>query len=161
MKVEADQVVNLDDQLATMIALRDEGKIGDFGIGSVGVDALCRAIPAGIVFVQNAYSLVSREDEAMLERSVAAKLAWVPFFPLGGAFAGFPKVTEQPAVMEAATQLGATPSQIGLAWLLRHKSNILIIPGTADIAHLDANVAAAAVELDEVTMAALDEVWNG
>lgn len=161
MKVEADQVVNLDDQLATMIALRNEGKIGDFGIGSVGADALRRSIPAGIVFVQNAYSLVSREDEAMLELSAAAGVAWVPFFPLGGAFAGFPKVTEQPAVIEAATRLGVTPSQIGLAWLLRHKPNILLIPGTADIAHLDANVAAAAIELDELTMDALDAVRNG
>lgn len=161
MKVEAEQVVDLDDQLATMVALRDEGKIGDFGIGSVGAETLRRSIPAGIVFVQNAYSLVSRADEAMLELSAAAGIAWVPFFPLGGAFAGFPKVTEQPAVIEAATRLGVTPSQIGLAWLLRHKPNILLIPGTAHIAHLDANIAAAAIELDEHTMGALDAVPSG
>jgi pyridoxine 4-dehydrogenase len=161
MKVQADQVVDLDDQLATMIALRDEGKIGAFGIGSVGADALRRSIPAGIVFVQNTYSLVGREDEAMLELSAAADVAWVPFFPLGGAFAGFPKVTEQPVVVQAATRLGMTPSQIGLAWLLQHESNILLIPGTADIAHLDANVAAGAIEFDEATMAALDAVANG
>ena len=161
MKVEGDQVVDLDDQLATMIALRDEGKIADFGIGSVGADALRRAIPAGIVFVQNAYSLVSREDEALLQLSAAAGIAWVPFFPLGGAFAGSPKVTAQPVVIEAAERLGVTPSQVGLAWLLRHSANILLIPGTADLAHLEANVLAGAIELDEPTMDALDAIGGG
>jgi len=67
----------------------------------------------------------------------------------------------QPVVVQAATRLGMTPSQIGLAWLLQHESNILLIPGTADIAHLDANVAAGAIEFDEATMAALDAVANG
>ena len=109
MKARADQVVDLDDQLETMIALRDQGKIGAFGIGSVGAEALRRAIPSGIVFVQNAYSLVSREDEAMLELAAAADIAWIPFFPLGGAFAGFPKVIEQPAVVAAAKRFGARP----------------------------------------------------
>lgn len=160
MKIQADQVVDLDDQLATMIALRDEGKIGAFGIGSVGADALRRSIPAGIVFVQNAYSMVSREDEAMLELSAAAAIAWVPFFPLGGAFAGSPKVTEQPVVVHAAVRLGVTPSQIGLAWLLHHDSNILLIPGTADMTHLEANVAAGSIDLDQATMAALDAAPN-
>ncbi len=160
MKIPVDQAVDLDDQLATMIALRDEGKIGAFGIGSVGADALRRSIPAEIVFVQNAYSLVSRQDEAMLEMSAAADIAWVPFFPLGGAFAGSPKVTEQPLVVQAATRLGVTPAQIGLAWLLHHKSNILLIPGTADITHLEANVAAGAIDLDQATMATLDVAPN-
>jgi aryl-alcohol dehydrogenase-like predicted oxidoreductase len=161
MKAQADQVVDLDDQLETMIALRDRGKIGAFGIGSVGAEALRRSIPAGIVFVQNAYSMVSREDEAMLELSAAENIAWVPFFPLGGAFAGFPKVTGQPVVAEAAQRLGVTSAQIGHAWLLHHNSLILIIPGTADIAHLAANVAAGAIEFDECTMAELDTVPNG
>jgi aryl-alcohol dehydrogenase-like predicted oxidoreductase len=106
--------------------------------------------------VQNAYSLVSREDEAMLELAAAADIAWIPFFPLGGAFAGFPKVIEQPAVVAAAKRLGVTPAQIGLAWLLHHDSHILLIPGTADIAHLGVNVAAGAIELDQSTMTELD-----
>jgi pyridoxine 4-dehydrogenase len=161
MKLQADQVVNLDDQLATMAALQDEGKIGAFGIGSVDVHALRRSIPAGVVFVQNAYSLVARDDEAMLELSNAADIAWVPFFPLGGAFAGLPKVTEQPVVVDVATRLGVSPSQIGLAWLLQHAPNILLIPGTANIAHLEANVSAGAIEFDEATMAALDAVPSG
>lgn len=160
MKVPADQLVDLDDQLGTMISLRDEGKIGAFGIGSVGIDALRRAIPAGIVFVQNAYSLVSRRDEAMLDLCAAADIAWVPFFPLGGAFAGSPKVTEQPLVVHTATRLGVTPSQIGLGWLLHHKPNILLIPGTADISHLEANVAAGAINLDQATMAELRATPN-
>lgn len=161
MKLQADQVVNLDDQLATMAALRDEGKIGAFGIGSVDVHALRRSIPAGVVFVQNAYSLVARDGEAMLELSNAADIAWVPFFPLGGAVAGLPKVTEQPVVVDVATRLGVSSSQIGLAWLLQHAPNILLIPGTANIAHLEANVSAGAIEFDEATMAALDAVPSG
>jgi pyridoxine 4-dehydrogenase len=160
MKAPTDQIVDLDDQLETMIAMRDEGKIGAFGIGSVDTDALRRAIPAGIVFVQNAYSLVGRDDEDMLELAVAEDSAWVPFFPLGGAFAGFPKVTEQPVVVAAATRLGVTPAQVGLAWLLHHQPNILLIPGTADITHLAANVAAGDIEFDESTLAALDAVPN-
>jgi pyridoxine 4-dehydrogenase len=161
LKAQPDQVVHLDDQLETMIALRREGKIGAFGVGSVDADTLRRSVPAGIVLVQNAYSLVSREDDLLLESAAAENIAWVPFFPLGGAFAGFPKVTEQPAVTAAAKRLGVTPAQVGLAWLLHHKPNILLIPGTADIAHLHANVAAGSVELDEATLAALDAVSNG
>ena len=161
MKPRTDEIVDLDDQLETMVALRDEGKIGAFGIGSVDADTLRRAIPADIVFVQNAYSLVGRDDEDMLELAVGENIAWVPFFPLGGAFAGFPKVTDQPVVVAAATRLGVTPAQIGLAWLLHHRPNILLIPGTADIAHLAANLAAGGIELDGTTMAALDAVPNG
>ena len=161
MKPRIDEIVDLDDQLETMIALRDEGKIGAFGIGSVDADTLRRAIPAGIVFVQNAYSLVGRDDEDLLELAVAESIAWVPFFPLGGAFAGFPKVTDQPVVVAAATRLGVTPAQIGLAWLLHHRPNILLIPGTADIAHLATNLAAGDIKFGESTLAALDAVPNG
>ena len=70
-------------------------------------------------------------------------------------------MTEQPVVAEAAQRLGVTSAQIGLAWLLHHNSHILLIPGTADIAHLAANVAAGAIEFDESTMAELDTVPNG
>ena len=161
MKAQPQEVADLDDQLETMIALRNEGKIGAFGIGSVGAEVLLRSIPAGICFVQNAYSLVSREDEMTLELAAAQNIAWVPFFPLGGAFAGLPKVAEQPVVTAAAKRLGVTPAQIGLAWLLHHKPNILLIPGTADITHLEANVAAGSIELDDATMDALDAVRNG
>ncbi|MFG2580765.1 aldo/keto reductase [Streptomyces malaysiensis] len=158
LRPEGDQVVDLDDQLATMTALRDEGKIGAIGLSSVTPDGLRRALPAGVVCVQNAYSLASRDDEDMLELCVAEGIAWVPFFPLGGAFPGLPKVTEEPAVQTAAAALGVTPSQIGLAWLLHHAPNVLLIPGTADAAHLEANMAVSEITLDAATLATLDAI---
>jgi pyridoxine 4-dehydrogenase len=157
---EGDQLVGLDDQLAVMTALRDEGKIGAIGLSSVTLDVLRRALPAGIACVQNAYSLVGRDDEDMLELCVAHDVAWVPFFPLGGAFPGLPKVTDEPAVQAAARELGRTPAQVGLAWLLHHAPNVHLIPGTANADHLAGNVSAGEIELDGETLAALDAVLS-
>ncbi|MFJ1749338.1 aldo/keto reductase [Streptomyces sp. NPDC088116] len=158
LQAEGDQVVDLDDQLAVMTAMRDEGKIGAIGLSSVTLEGLRRAIPAGIVCVQNAYSLVTRDDEDMVRACVAEGIGWVPYFPLGGAFPGIPQVADEPAVRSAARSLGSTPSQVGLAWLLRHAPNVLLIPGTANPEHLEANVAAATIVLDDATLAALDAV---
>ncbi len=158
LRPEGDQVVDLDDQLAVMTALRDEGKIGAIGLSSVTLGGLRRALPAGIVCVQNAYSLVSRDDEDMLRLCAAEGIAWVPFFPLGGSFPGLPKVAEEPAVRAAAESLGVTPAQVGLAWLLHHAPNVLLIPGTADAAHLEANMAVSEITFDAATRAALDAV---
>lgn len=158
LRAEGDQDVDLDDQLAVMTALRDEGKIGAIGLSSVTLDVLRRALPAGIACVQNSYSLVSRADEELLRLCVDEGIAWVPFFPLGGAFPGLPKVTDEPAVVAAAQALGRTPAQVGLAWLLHHAPNVLLIPGTADPAHLEDNVAAGSIALDAATMSTLDAV---
>jgi aryl-alcohol dehydrogenase-like predicted oxidoreductase len=158
LRPEGDQVVDLDDQLATMTALRDEGKIGAIGLSSATLDGLRRALPVGIACVQNAYSLASRDDEDMLRLCVAEDIAWVPYFPLGGAFPGLPKVTDEPAVHTVAEALGVTPSQVGLAWLLHHAPNVLLIPGTADATHLDANMAVNDITLDDATLAALDAI---
>ncbi|MBO4270608.1 aldo/keto reductase [Microbispora triticiradicis] len=158
LRPEGDQVVDLDDQLAAMTTLRDEGKIGAIGLGSVTLDGLRRALPAGIVCVQNAYSLVSRDDEDMLRLCAAEGIAWVPFFPLGGAFPGLPKVAEEPVAHNVAESLGVTPAQVGLAWLLHHAPNVLLIPGTADPGHLEANMAAGEIAFDDATRAALDAV---
>jgi pyridoxine 4-dehydrogenase len=158
IRVSGDQAVDLDDQLAVLTAMRDEGTIGAIGLGSVTVDILRRALPAGIVCVQNGYSLVTRDDEDALALCLAEGIAWVPFFPLGGAFAHTAKVTDEPAVQEAAESLGVTPSQIGLAWLLHHAPNVLLIPGTANPDHLEANLAAGTLTLDEKTLATLDAV---
>ncbi|MFJ4482577.1 aldo/keto reductase [Streptomyces longwoodensis] len=160
LRPEGDQVVDLDDQLATMTTLRDEGKIGAIGLSSVTLDTLRRALPAGIVCVQNAYSLVARDDEPLLELCAAEGVAWVPFFPLGGAFPGLPKVTDDPTVQDVAAALGATPSQVGLAWLLHHAPNVLLIPGTADAAHLEANIAVGDIALDATALGALDAVTS-
>ena len=156
LRAEGDQVVDLDDQLAVMAALRDEGKIGAIGLSSVTLDGLRQALPAGIACVQNAYGLVSRGDEEMLRVCTDEQIAWVPFFPLGGAFPSMPKVTDDLAVTAAAQSLGCTPSQVGLAWLLHHAPNVLLIPGTANTDHLEANVAAGTIALDATAMAALD-----
>lgn len=160
LRASGDQVVDLDDQLAVLTALRDEGKIGAIGLSSVSAEILRRALPAGIVCVQNAYSLVARGDEDVLALCAAEGIAWVPYFPLGGAYPGVPKVTDEPAVRAVAESLGCTPSQVGLAWLLRHSPNVLLIAGTADSAHLEANLEAGAVTLDDAALARLDAVTS-
>jgi aryl-alcohol dehydrogenase-like predicted oxidoreductase len=150
------QVVDLDSQLDEMVTLRDEGKIGGIGMSNVTLDQLRHALPAGIACVQNAYSLLDRSHEPMLDLCRQEDLAWVPFFPLGSAFPGIPKVTEHPAVVAAATALGATPAQVGLAWLLAHDRHILVIPGTSSLQHLTENLTTAQVHLDAGTMSVLD-----
>jgi aryl-alcohol dehydrogenase-like predicted oxidoreductase len=156
IRATGDQVVALDDQLAAMAALRDEGKIGAIGLSGVTEDELRRALPAGIVCVQNAYSLVARDDEPTLTLCLAEGIAWMPFFPLGGAFPGMTHVSDVPAVVAVAESLGVTAAQVGLAWLLRHAPNTLLIPGTTSLAHLAANIAAGSVELPDDALAALD-----
>jgi pyridoxine 4-dehydrogenase len=153
---EGDQRVDLDAQLAELIALRDEGKIGGIGLSAVTAAQLRQALPAGIVGVQNLYSLVDRTAEDVLDVCREHGIAWVPFFPLGSSHPQFPKVTDHPAVIAAADRLGVTPAQVGLAWLLAHYDNTLLIPGTADPAHLAQNVAAGEVRLDAEALAALD-----
>jgi aryl-alcohol dehydrogenase-like predicted oxidoreductase len=101
---------------------------------------------------------VARDDEDLLQFCLAENIAWVPYFPLGSAFPGLPKVTDEPAVIAAAQRLGSTPAQVGLAWLLHHAPNVHLIPGTANADHLQANVDAGALSLDEATLAALDAV---
>lgn len=155
---EGDQIVDLDDQLAEMIALRDEGKIGAIGISSVPLEVLRRALPAGIVGVQNAYSLLDRSQEEMVDVCVAEGIAWVPYFPLGSAFPGFPKATDNAVVVDIAGELGATPAQVGLAWILAHAPNSLLIPGTRSIGHLEENIGAADVTLDADALNRLDAV---
>jgi pyridoxine 4-dehydrogenase len=103
-------------------------------------------------------SLASRDDEDMLQLCVAGGIAWVPFFPLGGSFPGLPKVTGEPAVRAVAESLGVTPSQVGLAWLLHHAPNVLLIPGTADAAHLEASMAVGEIAFDDATLATLDAI---
>jgi len=158
LQAEGDQVVDVDDQLAEMIALRDEGKIGGIGVSSVPLDVLRRALPAGIVCVQNAYSLLDRSQEEMLDFCTSEGIAWVPYFPLGSALPGFPKVADNPVVVDIAGELGVTGAQVGLAWLLAHAQDTLLIPGTRSIAHLEENVGAADVALSAEAIARLDAV---
>jgi pyridoxine 4-dehydrogenase len=158
LAAEGDQIVDVDDQLAEMIALRDEGKIGGIGVSSVPLDVLRRALPAGIACVQNAYSLLDRSQEEMLDVCRTENIAWVPFFPLGSSFPGFPKVADNEVVHEIARELGVISAQVGLAWLLAHAPNTLLIPGTRSIAHLEENLGAGDVVLSAEAIARLDAV---
>jgi pyridoxine 4-dehydrogenase len=154
---EGDQQVDLDAQLAELVALRDAGKIGGIGLSAVTADQLRQALPAGIVGVQNLYSLLDRSAEDVLDVCREQAIAWVPFFPLGSSHPRIRKATEHPAVIATADRLGATPAQVALAWLLDHYDNTLLIPGTSDPAHLAENVGAGNVRLDAEARAALDE----
>jgi pyridoxine 4-dehydrogenase len=157
LTAEGDQIVDLDHQLAEMVALRDEGKIGAIGISNVPLEVLQRALPAGIVCVQNAYSVLDRSQEEMLDVCAAQGIAWVPFFPLGSSLPAFPKVADNAVVGDIA---GVTPAQVGLAWLLAHTPNTLLIPGTRSIAHLEENVGAAGITLSTDALARLEAVGS-
>ena len=153
---EGEQRVDLDDQLAELTALRDEGKIGGIGLSNVSGRQLRQALPAGIACVQNSYSVLDRTAEPVLDLCREHGIAWVPFFPLGSAgFPGQPKVTDNPTVIAIAAELGVTPAQVGLAWQLAHYEETLLIPGTANPAHLAENLAVGAVKLPEPSLAAL------
>jgi pyridoxine 4-dehydrogenase len=160
LAAEGDQIVDLDDQLAEMVALRDEGKIGAIGISNVPLEVLQRALPAGIVCVQNAYSLLDRSQEEMLDVCMAEGIAWVPFFPLGSSLPAFPKVADNAVVADIAGELSVTPAQVGLAWLLAHTPNTLLIPGTRSTAHLEENVGAAGITLSADALARLEAVGS-
>lgn len=153
-----EQVVDLDDQLAALTAMREEGLIGGIGLSSITLDSLQRALPVGIACVSNAYSLIARGDEPMAEICASEGIAWVPYFPLGSAFPGLPKVTDEDDVQAIAATLGATPSQVGLAWLLQHTATTLLIPGTSSLGHLEANLAAGDVQLDASMIERLDHI---
>ncbi|PSR66782.1 aldo/keto reductase [Nocardia sp. MDA0666] len=151
-----DQIVDLDDQLAELVSLRDEGKIGAIGLSNVSVDQLRHAAPAGIACVQNLYNLLERYEEPLLAECCSRGIAFVPYFPLGSGFPGRSKVADDDVVRDIAGRLGATPSQVGLAWLLARDPRVLLIPGTRSIDHLEQNMAAREVELDAGMLAALD-----
>ncbi len=148
---------NFDAQLDEMIALREEGKIAGVGLSNVNPQQVRHALErTPIACIQNAYNLLSRDDEPLVELSREQGIAYVPFFPLGSAFPGLPKVTEHPEVRAAAERLGVSATQVGLAWLLGHSENILLIPGTSQLSHLEENLQAGSVVLDPQTTATLD-----
>jgi len=154
--VPEDQQVPMADQLAELVALRDEGKVAGVGISTASHAQVEQAIAqAGIVCVQNAFSLIDQSDAAVLDLCHQRGVAYVPYFPLGSAFPNTPKVTDQPAVRSVAERLGASPAQVGLAWLLAHRENILLIPGTSRLAHLEQNLASGSLELSADDLAEL------
>jgi aryl-alcohol dehydrogenase-like predicted oxidoreductase len=158
ISAQGDQVVDLDLQLAELITLRDAGKVGAIGLSNVSVEQLTQALPAGIVCVQNAYSLVDRDTAPVLAVCREQAIAWVPYFPLGSAFPSRAKVIDDPTVQAVASELGVTPAQVGLAWLLAEYENTLLITGTADPRHLAENLAVGEIVLPPAALAALGRV---
>lgn len=146
-----------DDQLAVMIAARDEGLIGGIGLSNIESSHLVHAVAqTDIVCVQNPYNLVDRSSQAVLDECVARAIAFVPFFPLGSAFAQDNPVLGNPIIRRTADQLGRTPAQVALAWTLGVARNVLLIPGTSSVPHLEENLAVAEIELDDDTRGQLD-----
>ncbi len=144
-------------QLEVMVTARDEGLIDGIGLSSVSVDHLRMALDhTEIVCVQNAYNLVDRTSQPLLDLCTEHATAFVPFFPLGSGFTADNPVLGHPAVVREAGRLGRTPAQVALAWTLSVAPNVLLIPGTSSVAHLEENTAVADITLDADVKAELD-----
>jgi pyridoxine 4-dehydrogenase len=157
LRVENTDAAVVEAGLETLGELREEGKLELIGLSNVSLAEFERGLElSDIASVQNQYGLLDRKHEDLLQACLERDLAFVPFFPLGSAFGVAPRPTEDPTVQEIAARLGATPAQVALAWLLHHAPNILLIPGTSSLAHLDENLGAGEVELGEDEMRALD-----
>jgi pyridoxine 4-dehydrogenase len=142
-----------DRQLSAMIAARDEGLIAGIGLSNITLEHLQIALDrTDIACVQNAFNLVDRTSEPVLDACAQRGIAFVPFFPLGSGFAADNPVLGNPVVRRTAERLGRTPAQVALAWTLAVSPNVLLIPGTSSVGHLEENMAAADVELDEATV---------
>jgi pyridoxine 4-dehydrogenase len=147
-----------DRQLTAMITARDEGLIDGVGLSSITLEHLRIALDrTAIVCVQNAYNLVDRTSQPVLDACTEHDIAFVPFFPLGSAFNADNPVLGHPAVQREAAKLGRTPAQIALAWTLSVAPNVLLIPGTSSVQHLEENTAVADIELDDETKRQLDD----
>ncbi len=154
---EHDAEGRLAEQLGELEDLRQEGKLELIGISNASAETVRRALELiDIACVQNAYSVVNHAAEDELALCEERELAFVPFFPLGSAFTGGPRqLAADPVIAEVAARRQATPSQIALAWLLHRSERILLIPGTSSIQHLEENLAAGNIELDEQDMQSL------
>jgi pyridoxine 4-dehydrogenase len=150
--------VPLPEQLGTLEDLRAEGKLDLIGVSNVTAEGLDRAVGlVDVAAVQNAYSVLDRRNDPLVDRCIELDIAFVPFFPLGSAFRGGPaQLAADPAIGRVADRHGATPAQVALAWLLRRYERILLIPGTTSVAHLEENLGAATVDLDEADLELLD-----
>ena len=148
-----------DDQLGVMIAARDEGLIGGIGLSEITHQHLLHALEqTEITCVQNAFNLVHRASAPVLEECTARGIAFVPFFPLGSAFVPSSPVLNNAVIQRAAGDLDRTPAQIALAWTLSVAPNVLLIPGTSSVRHLEENMAVADIELDDDTLEQLNAV---
>jgi pyridoxine 4-dehydrogenase len=142
------------EQVTALADLQRKGLIRHIGLSNATAAQLAEAQAiANIVCVQNNYNLAHRHDDALIDDLARQNIAYVPFFPLGG-FTPLQSAT----LSTVADQLGATPMQIALAWLLHRSPNILLIPGTSSLAHLRENLAAGQLTLSSEVLAELDSV---
>ncbi|THD51554.1 aldo/keto reductase family oxidoreductase [Phenylobacterium sp.] len=131
-----------------------KGKIRHLGLSNVTSTQVAEARTiAPVVCVQNQYNLVQRDDDALIDELAGLGVAYTPFFPLGG----FTPL-QSSALSEVAAELGATPMQVALAWLLQRAPNILLIPGTSSVTHLRENLAAASLSLSPEVIRRLDAI---
>jgi aryl-alcohol dehydrogenase-like predicted oxidoreductase len=141
-----DPTVPLEDQVGELKKLQDEGKIRHIGLSEVSVaDVRAASVVAEIVSVQNLYNLANRSAEELLDYSTEHGIGFIPWFPLATGMLA----QEQGPLAKIAQQYNASPSQLALAWLLKRSPVILPIPGTSSVAHLEDNVGAAQIELDD------------
>ena len=154
------QSVPLPEQLGALEDMRHEGKIDLIGISSVGIETVLQAIElVDIAGVQNSYSIMNRDDDPILELCREHQIAFVPYFPLGSAFTGGPAaLAREPSIATVAERHGASASQVALAWLLARYDRMLLIPGTASVAHLEENLAAIDLTLDDDDLSTLETV---
>jgi len=148
-----DSAVPMEDSLGELSRLQTEGKIRHIGLSNVSVEQLQRArklVP--IVSVQNRYNLTDRAAEDVLQVCAREGIGFLPWYPVAAGVLAKPGGP----LDRAAKAHAVTPAQVALAWLLLHSPVMLPIPGTSSIAHLEENVAAAALSLDDAEMLALD-----
>jgi len=149
-----DPTVPAEDQIGELAALQSEGKIRHIGLSEVTVAEIKQAQKvATIVSVQNLYNLANRKSEEVLNFAEQENIAFIPWFPLATG-----QLAASGGPLDAlAEKHNASPSQLALAWLLRRSPVILPIPGTSSVAHLEDNLAAAAIELTDDEFKALTE----
>ncbi|MEU1575147.1 aldo/keto reductase [Streptomyces collinus] len=144
----------LAEQLGTLRELQTEGMVGRIGLSEVTVEELERAREiVDVVSVQNRYNLLDREHEPVLDACAAAGIAFLPWRPVA-----WGKTGAEGEIAAVAAELGATPTQVSLAWLLGRAPVVLPIPGTARIGHLEENLAAAGLELTSAQRTRLDRL---
>ena len=145
---------SIEEQFATLAGLQRQGLIRHLGLSNVTSAQIKQARTiSDVVCVQNHYNIVHRGDDALIDELAGSGIAYVPFFPLGG-FAPL----QSSILADVAAQLGATPMQTALAWLLRRARNILLIPGTSSINHLHENLAAAGLALPDAALGRLNAI---
>jgi len=141
-------------QFSALADLQRQGLIRHLGISNATATQIREAQDiAPVVCVQNMYNVAHREDDALIDSLADQGIAYVPFFPLGG-FSPLQSTT----LSAVAASIGATPMQTALAWLLRRAPNILLIPGTSSVAHLQENLAVADIVLPDDAMARLNAI---